>query len=76
MEPVQEVSQSQEVSSQQQTTQPPKASRLLHKKDEITPKIGQRESYKSYDTTILLLILMKNQNYIKKIISIIELKKE
>ena len=51
MESVQEVSQSQEVSSQQQTTQPPKASRLLHKKDEITPKIGQRESYKSYDNT-------------------------
>ena len=51
MEPVQEVSKSQEVSSQQQTTQPPQASRLLHKKDEITPKIGQRESYKSYDNT-------------------------
>ena len=32
------------------STQPnPPPSRLLRKKDEITPKIGQRETYKSYD---------------------------
>ena len=29
----------------------PAPSTLLHKKDEITPKIGQREAYKQYDNT-------------------------
>ena len=48
MEPVKEVSQSQEVSSQQQSNQP---SHLLRKKDDITPKIGQRESYRAYDNS-------------------------
>ena len=31
--------------------QNPGPSRILRKKDEITPKIGQREAYKSYDNT-------------------------
>ena len=48
MEPIKETSQSKEVSQPQQNTQ---SNRLLRKKDEITPKIGQRETYKSYDNT-------------------------
>ena len=45
MESIKETSQSKEVSQPQQSFNP-----LLRKKDEITPKIGQRETYKSYDT--------------------------
>ena len=48
MEPIKETSQSKEVSQPQQSSQ---SNRLLRKKDEITPKIGQRETYKSYDNT-------------------------
>ena len=47
MEPVQESTQS-NVFPQQQNPQP---SLLLRKKDEITPKIGQRETYKAYEKT-------------------------
>ena len=48
METIKETSQSKEVSQPQQSSQ---SNRLLRKKDEITPKIGQRETYKSYDNT-------------------------
>ena len=48
MEPIKETSQSKEVSQSQQSFQ---SNPLLRKKDEITPKIGQRETYKSYDNT-------------------------
>ena len=48
MEPIKEASQSKEVSQPQQSSQ---SNPLLRKKDEITPKIGQRETYKSYDNT-------------------------
>ena len=48
MEPIKETSQSKEVSQPSQNTQ---SNYLLRKKDEITPKIGQRETYKSYDNT-------------------------
>ena len=47
MQPGQEASQSNIVP--QPNNIPP--SRLLRKKDEITPKIGQREAYKAYDKT-------------------------
>ena len=43
-----------EISQTKETSQPnpnPAPSRILRKKDEITPKIGQRESYKLYDNT-------------------------
>ena len=48
MEPTNNASQANESA---QTQQRPPSSHLLKKKDEITPKIGQREAYKAYDNT-------------------------
>ena len=40
-----------QINESAQTQQRPPSSHLLRKKDEITPKIGQREAYKAYDNT-------------------------
>ena len=65
MEPNKEVSQPQAGTQQ---------SNIHRKKDDITPKIGQREAYRVYDSSPF--DHMKNQNYIKKIILTTELNKE
>ena len=48
MEPFNDAQQSKDISQPQQR---PPVSRLIKKKDDITPKIGQREAYKAYDNT-------------------------
>ena len=48
MEPFNDAPQSKDISQPQQR---PPVSRLIKKKDDITPKIGQREAYKAYDNT-------------------------
>ncbi len=48
MEPFNDAPQSKDISQSQQR---PPVSRLIKKKDDITPKIGQREAYKAYDNT-------------------------
>ena len=48
MEPFNDAPQSKDIS---QPKQRPPVSRLIKKKDDITPKIGQREAYKAYDNT-------------------------